>query len=300
MDTEQAVEELATIKDFVRWGYSQMSRAEVFYGHGTDNGLDESFALVIKALDLPYDLPAAYMDTRLTRNERIKVAEWVKCRVEERVPTPYLTHEAWFANLPFYVDERVLIPRSPVAELINAGFSPWLDHTPVERILDLCTGSGCIAIACAYAFPDIEVDAVDISPDALEVAEKNIEQHGLRGRVHAIESDLFDGLEGKVYDLIISNPPYVSRPEMEALPQEYHHEPELGLAAGEDGLDIVHHILAEAPKYLSEQGILIVEVGISQDALVEAYPDVPFLWLEFEHGGQGVFLLTGEQVHNLG
>jgi len=296
MEKKQAIEELVTIKDFIRWGYSQLNQSDVYFGHGTDNAMDDIYALVMHALHLPFDLPAPYLDTRLTHDERSKLADWLEKRVESRVPTAYLAHEAWFANLPFYVDERVLIPRSPIAELIEVEFTPWVEPADVHRILDLCTGSACIAIACAYAFPHASVDAVDISKGALDVARRNITRHGLEEQVTAIESDVFDALGAEKYDLIVSNPPYVSGAEMEALPEEYRHEPALGLEAGHDGLDIVHRIVQQAGKHLTENGVLIVEVGNSEHALVEAYPDVPFLWLDFARGGEGVFLLTAEQL----
>ena len=296
MNKKQAIDELGTIKDFIRWGFSQLSKADVYFGHGTDNALDEIFSLVLHALQLPHDFPEAYLDSRLTTDERSKIVAWIERRINERIPTAYLTHEAWFAHLPFYVDERVLIPRSPLAELIEAEFSPWVETDNVHRILDLCTGSACIAIACAYAFVDARVDAADISAGALEVAKHNIEQHDLQDRVQAIESDLFQLLDGKRYDIIVSNPPYVSLTEMQGLPAEYGHEPRLGLEAGNEGLDIVHRILRDASEHLNESGILIVEVGNSQSALVQAYPDVPFMWLEFARGGEGVFLLTAEQL----
>jgi ribosomal protein L3 glutamine methyltransferase len=209
---------------------------------------------------------------------------------------PYLTNEAWFAGLAFFVDRRVIIPRSPFAELIQDNFSPWLDKKIPKHILDLCTGSACMAIACAYYFPETEVDAVDISTDALSVAQKNIERYHCADRVHLLSSDLFSACKGRRYDIIMSNPPYVDRADMEALPVEYHFEPKLALAAGEDGLSIVHRILQEAADYLTEDGLLIVEVGNSEEALMEAYPTLPFIWLTFERGGSGVFLLTQQEL----
>ncbi len=299
MNKKQAIDELQTIKDLIRWGFSQLNQSDVYYGHGTDNALDEVFSLVLHALQLPHDFPQSYMDSRLTTDERTKIVAWIERRIKERIPTAYLTHEAWFADLPFYVDERVLIPRSPLAELIEVEFSPWVEADQVHHILDLCTGSACIAIACAYAFADAQVDAVDISADALEVAKLNIKQHGVHEQVEAIESDLFQQLDGRRYDVIVSNPPYVSMDEMNDLPAEYGHEPRLGLEAGNEGLDIVHQILRDAAAHLTEHGILICEVGNSQAALVQAYPNVPFLWLEFARGGEGVFLLTAEQLSHL-
>jgi ribosomal protein L3 glutamine methyltransferase len=217
-------------------------------------------------------------------------------RIKERVPAAYLTQRMWFAGHEFYVDERVLVPRSPIAELIHAQFQPWADPTTIKRVLDIGTGSGCIAIACALAFPDAQVDAADISPDALAVTQINIERHQVQTRMRAIQSDVFDGLHNQRYDLIVSNPPYVSHAEMDQLPDEYLREPELGLRAGVDGLDIARRLLAEAESHLEPHGVLVVEVGDSEFALAEAYPAVPFIWLEFEHGGGGVFVLTAQQL----
>lgn len=294
--SDDVIDELSTMGDFVRWGASRFNAAKLSFGHGTDNALDEAFHLVSFALHLPHQIPPYMIETRLTRTERHTVFELLQKRVDTRLPGPYLTHEAWFAGLSFYVDERVLVPRSPIAELIEARFEPWVDPERVENILDLCTGSACIAIASALAFPFAAVDATDLSEDALEVARKNVARHHVEDQLNLVQGDLFQGLEGRRYDVIMSNPPYVDAEDMATLPKEFHHEPDFALAAGEDGLDIVRRILAQAGEYLNAEGILIVEVGNSAAALVEAYPDAPFTWLEFERGGSGVFLLTKAQI----
>jgi len=287
---------LQTLRDFIRLGVSLFNRAGLHFGHGTDNALDEAVWLVLHALHLPPDFPAEYFDSRLTPEEKEAVLTLFRRRIEERIPAPYLTGTTWFAGLEFHVDERVLIPRSPIAELIEQRFAPWIEPERVTRVLDLCTGGGCIAVATALAFPEAAVDASDLSTAALEVAEINVRRYGLEERVELIRSDLFENLEGRGYDIIVSNPPYVDGAEMAALPAEYRHEPELALAAGEDGLDLVRSILAEAARYLNPGGILVVEVGSSAQALEKSFPEIPFLWLEFERGGEGVFLLTREQL----
>jgi ribosomal protein L3 glutamine methyltransferase len=294
--TEEVIDELVTVGDFVRWGASGFNEAGLTFGHGIDNALDEAFHLVTFALHLPHEIPPYMIETRLTRKERLAVYGILQKRVSTRLPAAYLTNEAWFAGIPFYVDERVLIPRSPIAELIEVGFEPWIDSSLVEDVLDLCTGSGCIAIACALAFPHAMVDATDLSSDALQVAHRNVEKHHVQDRVRLHEGDLFQGLAGRQYDVIVSNPPYVDAEDMAALPEEFLHEPRMGLEAGIDGLDIVRNILKEAHQYLKPGGILVVEVGNSTAALVDAYPELPFTWLEFERGGYGVFLLTKEQL----
>ncbi len=289
--------ELSTIRDWVRWGASRFAEAGLFFGHGTDNAFDESLALVLHALHLDHSLPPDFLDTRITAGEREQVLGYLRRRLEEHVPAAYITHEAHFAGLSFYVNENVLVPRSPIAELIEAGFSPWLAETDELDILDLCTGSGCIAIACARYLPHARVDASDISPLALEVARVNVERHEVESQVSLYRSDVFDELPERQYDLIVSNPPYVSLEEMQGLPEEFRHEPALGLEAGEDGMDIVARILCQGSRYLKPGGIMIVEVGDSMGHLMERYPGVPFLWLDFERGGHGVFLLTAEQLN---
>ena len=292
---DEAVSELYTLQDMIRWTVSRFNAVKLFYGHGTDNAWDEAVQLILPTLYLPIDVPPHVLSSRLTGSERLRVVERVVKRINDRTPVAYLTHKAWFCGLEFFVDERVLVPRSPIGEIIQAEFAPWLVEEPT-RIMDLCTGSGCIAIACAYAFPDAEVDAIDISTDALQVAEQNIQDHGLEQQVFPIRSDLFRDLPQEHYNIIVTNPPYVDQEDMNSLPEEFKHEPELGLAAGTDGLKLVRRILANAPRYLTEQGILVCEVGNSMVHLMEQYPDIPFTWLEFENGGHGVFLLTREQL----
>ncbi|WP_298610584.1 50S ribosomal protein L3 N(5)-glutamine methyltransferase [uncultured Thiothrix sp.] len=293
---QPALTELSSILDFIRWGASQFRAAELSFSHGMASALDEAAYLVLHSLHLPVDTPELYFSSKLTQAEKIKVMDTLERRIIERKPAAYLTNEAWFAGLPFYVDERVLVPRSPIAELVEKQFYPWTDESQVAHILDLCTGSGCIGIACAYAFPHAEIDLSDVSADALAVAKLNIARHGVQAHVQALESDLFTHLSSKRYDLIVSNPPYVDAAEIAEMSIEFQHEPLIGLAAGTDGLDIAHRILASAREHLSEHGILIVEVGNSQFALTEAYPEVPFQWLEFERGGDGIFLLTATQL----
>ncbi|GIU10927.1 MULTISPECIES: 50S ribosomal protein L3 N(5)-glutamine methyltransferase [Shewanella] len=294
---DEAVNELRTIGDMLRWGVSRFNDANIYYGHGTDNAWDEAIALVFHALHLPEQLGQQVIHSNLTISEKHKIVELIIRRVRERLPVPYLTNKAMFAGLEFYVDERVLVPRSPIAELIANRFSPWLYNKQVNRVMDLCTGSGCIAIACAYEFEDAEVDALDISDDALEVAQINIETLGVMDRVFPMESDLFSAIpKGPQYDLIVSNPPYVDAEDIGDMPDEYHHEPEIGLASGRDGLDLTKRILANAADYLTEDGLLVVEVGNSMVHIIEQFPDVPFTWASFENGGDGVFILTRDQL----
>lgn len=296
---DEAINDLHSILDMVRWSVSRFNDAHLYFGHGTDNAWDEAVSLVFQALHLPHHLTTQTGDelfqARLTRSEREKVAELVLKRVQTRMPLPYITHEAWFCDLPFYVDERVLIPRSPFAELIKSRFEPFIDDEPAT-ILDLCTGGGCIAIALAYAFEDAQVDAVDISTEALEVADINIQEHGLAERVFPVHSDLFAALKGQKYDLIVSNPPYVDAEDMGDLPDEYQHEPELALAAGEDGLELVELMLQQAPTYLNEGGWLFVEVGNSSVHMANRFPGLDVQWLSFERGGQGIFAVTRETL----
>ncbi len=296
--SDEAVEELVTIQDVVRWAVTEFNRAGLFFGHGTDNAWDEAVQLIFPSLNIELQSNVMILQSRLTKRERQMLVDLVVTRIEQRIPVPYLTNSAWFAGLEFYVDERTLVPRSPIAELIEAKFAPWVKESP-KRILDLCTGSGCIAIACAYAFPDAEVDAVDLSEDALEVADINIQNHGVSQQVFPIQSDLFSGVENEKYDLIVSNPPYVDAEDMANLPEEYKHEPELGLACGNDGLDLVRDMLRQASSMLNEDGVMFVEVGNSQVHLQAAYPDIPFQWIEFSIGGHGVFVLTKAQLDNI-
>ncbi len=282
---------LSTVCDFIRYATSRFNAAGVFSGHGFDNALDEASFLVLTALHLPHDLPPAYASANLLPDERRRVLELIRRRADERVPSAYLVGEAWFAGLAFKVTPDVLIPRSPIAEMIEQGFEPWLGGRACDQVLDLCTGSGCIGIAIAAHFPEAAVDLVDLSPPALALAAENAKAHGVDDRVRTWLSDGFDALKGRRYDLIVTNPPYVGAEEYASLPAEYAHEPAMGLQSGADGLDLPLRILAQAPEYLSQSGLLVLEVGASQSALVELLPEVPFTWVEFERGGSGVAVI---------
>ncbi len=286
----RAAKELRTVADLVRWCASRFGEHGLHFGHGTADAVGEAHALTLHALDLPPGIEPELLAARVTRGERERVIALAVERIRTRKPLPYLTGEAWFAGLPFHVDERVLVPRSPLAEWIERGFAPWLEPAAVTRVVDVGTGSGCIAVACAMAFPGAVVDAVDSSVEALEVAARNVQRHGVGDRVRLLRGDLLDGCEGP-YDLVISNPPYVPQASLRALPPEYAHEPEEALAAGPDGLDCVRRLLAGAGRLLAPHGVLVVEVGEAAGALEAAYPGLSFTWLEFERGGEGVFLL---------
>ncbi len=295
-DHDDAHRNLRTVNDLIRWGASRFGEAGLFFGHGTDNAIDEAAHLVLHALHLPAELPPALYGAAVTDAELRKVIRLLERRISERKPAAYLTGEAWFCGMPFFVDERVLVPRSPIAELVGQRFAPWLDPERVHHVLDLCTGSGCIAVACAMAFPDASVDASDVSPDALEVARLNVERHQCEEQVRLVQSDLFAALTGERYDLIVSNPPYVDAEEMAALPDEFRHEPGLGLAAGTDGLDLALKILEQASDHLVSDGILVCEVGASMPALMELLPELPLTWIEFDMGGDGVFLIDAANL----
>ena len=297
LNIAQISEQLHSVQDFIRFATTQFNQAELYFGHGTDNAWDEATNLVMFALSLPLVLSEDVLTCRLVGDEKANILSLVERRIVEGKPAAYLTNQARFANLPFYVDERVLVPRSPIAELIEDRFSAFFDEgQSPKRILDLCTGSGCIAIVCASYLPEAEVDAVDLSIDALNVAQINIENHGLEAQVIPIQSDVFSGVNGLKYDLIVTNPPYVDQEDVDALPQEFLHEPEMGLGCGKDGLDIVRKILAESAEHLNDGGVLICEVGNSQIHVEATYPGVPFEWLDFERGGHGVFKLTKAQL----
>lgn len=294
-DFEQLAQDLHTIADWHRYMASTLHHAGVWFGHGAADGWEESQLLLAEITAMNFTELAEHGHCRLTYPEKEQLFELLQRRRTEKMPAAYLVNRAWFCGLPFYVDERVLVPRSPIAELIEQDFRPWVTEPP-GRILDLCTGSGCIAVACAYAFPEAQVDASDISSDALAVAEKNIAEHQLQDRVQPLWSDIYAGLGGATYDLIVTNPPYVDAEDMADLPAEYSYEPALGLAAGTDGLTLVRRILAGAARHLNPGGLLVCEVGNSMVHVAETWPEIPFMWLEFTRGGDGVMVLTKEQL----
>ena len=293
----QAHSQLHTIRDLLRFAVSQFNKAGLHFGHGSATAYDEAAYLILKTLYLPLDQLEPFLDARLTDSERKQVLEMIEHRVTDRIPVAYLTHEAWLGDFSFYVDERVIIPRSFIAELLQTQLAPWItepDH--VTEALDLCTGSGCLAILMAHAFENAQIDAADISAQALAVAHKNVQDYGLEQRIELIESDLFSALTGKRYDLIISNPPYVNAESMQRLPQEYRKKKKKALASGDDGLDATRKILQQAARHLTDDGILVVEIGHNRAELEQAYPKVPFTWLETSAGDEFVFLLQREQL----
>lgn len=295
---QEIVNQLHSVRDYVRWSTSTMVEHGVYFGHGTDNAWDESLYLVQAALHWPQPLDAQMLDSRLLIPERNRIVDWVLKRVEQRMPLPYITGSAWFAGLPFTIDRRAIIPRSPIAELIEQDFQPWYQGEQLESVLDLCAGSGCIGIACAMYMPAIEVDLVDLSAPALALAQENIVRHSLQDRVTAIESDLFAALapEGRRYNIIVSNPPYVDSSDLASMPAEYRHEPALALGSGSDGLELSRKILREAGNYLNDDGLLVLEVGNSAVQLEQQYPEIAFTWIDFERGGEGVLVITAEEL----
>jgi ribosomal protein L3 glutamine methyltransferase len=296
----QAAPDLHSVRDYVRFAVSRFHQAGLFFGHGSSDAYDEAVYLVLHTLHLPLDRLEPFIDARLTGRERAEVLNIIQRRVTERIPAAYLTREAFLGEFSFYVDERVIVPRSFIAELLRTQLSPWIaEPEAVGSVLDMCTGSGCLAILAAHEFPHARVDAVDLSPDALAVAQHNVEDYELQDRVHLIQSDLFSKLGNNKYDLIISNPPYVDAPSVAALPQEYLHEPKLALGSGEDGLDATRVILRHAAQHLTDNGILIVEIGHNRDILEAAYPKLPFTWLDVTAGDQFVFMLHRNDLSGL-
>jgi len=293
------VQDLVTLRDWLRYAVSRFGEAGLAFGHGTTNSYDEAAYLILHALHLPLDRLEPFLDARITHAERTRLADLLARRIDQRVPAAYLTHEAWLGEFRFYVDERVIIPRSFIADLLPDGLASFVgDAATVTAALDLCTGSGCLAILLAHAYPEAEIDAVDLSSDALAVAQRNVAEYGLADRVNLIRSDLFANLSEKTYDLIISNPPYVTANSMHQLPAEYRHEPVIALAGGDDGLDAVRGILRDAPRFLNPQGVLVVEIGHNRDACELAYPRLPFLWLDTGSSTDSVFLLKREDIVN--
>jgi ribosomal protein L3 glutamine methyltransferase len=293
----EASSTLKTIRDCLRFAVSRFNEGELFFGHGSNNAYDEAVYLILHTLHLPLDQLEPYLDATLTHSELFEVLNLIEKRVESRIPVAYLTHQAWLGELPFFVDERVIVPRSFIAELLREQLFPWVENPDeVNGVLDMCTGSGCLAILAAHTFPYAEVDATDLSPDALDVARRNLTDYELDDRINLIESDLFDQLTGKKYDLILSNPPYVDADSVASLPAEYLHEPKLALGSGKDGLDATRKILKHSPNYLNPGGLLIVEIGHNRDALEAAYPKLPFTWLEISAGDEFVFLLRREDL----
>lgn len=294
---QSARQELLTLRDLIRYGVSRLNAAQVALGHGSDNAWDEAVYLVLHALHLPLDTLEPFLDARVLSEERNRVLELIDRRVTERVPAAYLTNEAWLRGHRFYVDKRVIVPRSPIAELLDEGLSPWVqDAQTVDNVLDMCTGSGCLAILSAMAFPYAHVDAVDVSSDALDVARRNVDDYGLTDRLELHQSNLFDSLPERQYDVIVCNPPYVNSGSMDALPQEYRHEPELALAGGADGMDLVRRILEAAPRFLSTNGVLVLEIGHERDFFEAAFPDLSPVWLDTAEASDQLLLLTREQL----
>ncbi|WP_416189247.1 50S ribosomal protein L3 N(5)-glutamine methyltransferase [Neisseria sp. CCUG17229] len=292
----QAAKELTTIRDILRFAVSRFNDAELFFGHGSDNAHDEAAYLILHTLNLPLDTLDPYLDAKLLQTEKEEVLALIERRVTERLPVAYLTNQAWQGDFDFYVDERVIVPRSFIYELLGDSLTPWIEYPElINRALDLCTGSACLAIQMAHHYPAAEIDAVDLSLDALEVAAINVEEYGLEDRISLIHTDLFEGLEG-TYDLIVSNPPYVDAESVDTLPDEYLHEPELALGSGQDGLDATREIILQAAKFLNPKGVLLVEIGHNRDVLEASYPELPFTWLETSGGDGFVFLLTREQL----
>ncbi len=290
-------ESLITVRDWLRFAVSRFNEAKLFFGHGSDNAFDEAAYLILHTLHLPLDRLEPFLDASLTHGESEEIQSVIERRVRDRVPAAYLTHEAWLAGHRFYVDERVIVPRSFIAELLGEQLVPWVeDADAVSSALDLCTGSGCLAILAALAFPNAQVDAVELSKDALAVAAQNVADYGLGERIELIESDLFAALKGRTYDVIVSNPPYVNAESVAALPPEYQAEPALALGSGEDGLDATRQILAAAKAHLNPGGVLVVEIGHNRDALEAAYPALPFTWLDTAGGDQFVFMLRREDL----